>query len=234
MKILNLLFLILIFFSCTSSKTFEKEIQIIKESNKNLKNSLINITKEKNGLIINIVPETPIFEHPHHSSAITSVIANNLYLNEAPQATTFKIKMEVDSIRTIVYNKSDIKTIIESYKDTVAFNILSYITNNFSPADPGILDSYINLRVLVDFPMLKEEGKATTFYSILNDYIIEYRANEKKGYAQNIFVVLWSMDKEFDLLSTESRYSKIIEKIWNLTFNTNIREAEKKLFPDTK
>lgn len=233
MKKLNIFSLILIlnFTSCTSPKTFEKEIQIIKSSNKKLENSTINISKKNEGLIINIVPETPIFENPLHSSAITSLITCNLYKNNLHLATTFNLKMEVDSTRTIIYSKNDINTIIQSYKDSIVLKVLEYTTNNFSPTDPGILDGYID-RVLMDFPTLKNENKNSSFYSLLNDFFIENRMNKQKGYAQNIFVVLYSMDKELDLLNTDSRYSKIIENIWNITFNTSIEKAEKELLMD--
>lgn len=77
--------------------------------------------------------------------------------------------------------------------------MVDYTVNNFDQYDAAILDEYLKI-VISDFPMLKtNELSDYNFYTLFKQFIYDCN-NGDKGNTESIFLVLFSMDNEMDIL----------------------------------
>ena len=192
--------------------------------------STIKVDNFDEKINIKIKPEFPIFDHDLHMKTIISLLIYKLFKNEDPKDVNFELYKENGSKGYVLYSKRKVKDVVKLYSDTTLLSMVEYVANEFNQFDPGILDHYID-RVLTDFPMLKNNNTNYSFYNVFQKFHLDCIKNKDKGEGQNIFVTLYKMDKELDILKSNNRYSKLIKGIWDVTTSISIDSAERNLFP---
>ena len=225
--------MIILLFSCKEEYNIEEKKNIIYSSLPSIgNNSTLNISKKNSRLIIDITPEFHMFENKKHSNAMASYLIKKLYENSKPINTTINLYKENRQRVTLNFEINEIASITHLYKDSVLLSMIKYVVANFNPYDAGTLDGYVK-RVIDDFPTLINNSGQHDFYTVFEMFYNECIEKKRKAEGQNIFVILYSMDKELDILKSKSRYSKLIKGIWNIARDDSIEEAERSIFIGT-
>lgn len=230
--VISFITVLMILFSCQHKDDFEDEKQLIKNTLPSLgKRTKINFIKRPDEVQIEIIPEKIMFVHDKHSKLMLSYLLSRLHKEYKPINTVFNLRNGNNQMITLRYDKSEISSICKLYNDTLLSNMVKYVVINFNEYDASALDSYVN-RVIMDFPTITNGDNKLDFYTVFEMFYQECLKNEIKGEGQNIFTVLYSMDKELDLLESKNRYSKLIKGIWSIASNISIQKSEKLIFPD--